>query len=93
MSNASLIAIETVELELVTGGMYPPGDAPRGAPLPTLNIPGGGSLSCPAGTSPEHVRVTGTAHGKISTEGGLLQISGGGSATYERDRCVPVPKK
>jgi hypothetical protein len=90
MSNDSLtIDIDSLELERVTGGMIPiPGGG--GGPT-TMNIPGGGSLSCPAGTAPDHFRLKGTADGDTSLEGGLIKIHLKGSVDLQHDHCVAVP--
>ena len=87
MSNdSSVIAIESLELESVTGGMFPIPPGGTG-----MEIPGGGSLSCPAGTAPDHFRVKGTADGDTSLEGGLIKIHLKGSVDLQHDHCVAVP--
>jgi hypothetical protein len=92
MSNdSSIITIESLELERVTGGMFPADGG--GGGQTTLNIPGGGSLSCPAGTSPDHTSVSGSGSGSLSTEGGLFKLNLNGKVNYEHDHCVPAPGK
>lgn len=96
MSNDSLtIDIESLELESVTGGMImiPGGGGGGGGGQTTMNIPGGGSLSCPAGTAPDHTHVSGSGSGSLSTEGGLFKLNLKGNVSYEHDHCVAVPRK
>lgn len=93
MGNDSLIiAIESLELECVTGGtLVPP---PGGFTGQTqLNIPGGGSLTCPAGTAPDHTHVSASGSGTVSTDGGLFKLNIKGNVNYEHDHCVAVPAK
>lgn len=94
MSNdSSIIVIESLELERVNGGMIPiPGG---GGGQTVLNIPGGGSLSCPAGTAPDHTHVSASGSGSVSTDGGLFKLNLKGNVNYEHDHCVAVtpPKK
>jgi hypothetical protein len=93
MSNdSSIIAIESLELESVTGGMLvpPPGGFTGQT---TLNIPGGGSLTCPAGTAPDHTHVSASGSGSVSTDGGLFKLNLKGNVNYEHDHCVAVPPK
>lgn len=89
MSNdSSIIAIESLELESVTGGMIPISPGQTG-----MEIPGGGSLSCPAGTAPNHTKVGVDVHGSFTGEGGLFHLNLGGKANIQQDGCVPVPTK
>lgn len=90
-NDSSIIVIDSLELESVTGGMIPiPGG---GGGQTTLNIPGGGSLSCPAGTAPDHTRVSATGSGSVSTDGGLFKLNLNGKVNYEHDHCVAVPRQ
>ncbi|HEX3477507.1 MAG TPA: hypothetical protein VHT91_20940 [Kofleriaceae bacterium] len=91
MSNdSSIITIDSLELQIVTGGMIP---IPAGGT--GMEIPGGGSLTCPAGTAPDHTKVSGSGSGSLSTEGGIFKLNLKGSVNYEHDHCVavPTPKK
>jgi len=90
MSNdSSIIAIDSLELESVTGGMFLiPGG---GGGQTTMNIPGGGSLSCPAGTAPEHSRIKGSVSGDFND--GLINVHLKGNVDYQHDGCAPVKKK
>ena len=92
MSNdSSIIDIDALELDRVTGGliMIPGG----GGGQTQLNIPGGGSLTCPAGTAPDHAHVSASGSGSVSTDGGLFKLNLKGNVNYEHDHCVAVPPK
>jgi hypothetical protein len=82
MSNdSSILVIDSLELDSVTGGMPVP--PPGGLTGQTsMNIPGGGSLTCPAGTSPYHDRIKATAAGATSLEGGADQDQPQGSRRH-----------
>ena len=89
MSNdSSIIAIDSLELESVNGGMIPIPNGGTG-----MEIPGGGSLSCPAGTVPDHSRIKGTADGDASLEGGLIKIHLKGGVDIQHDGCVAAPRR
>lgn len=87
MSNdSSTIDIDSLELERVTGGMFPIPPGQSG-----LEIPGGGGLSCPAGTSPLHNVTDVGIKGMFRGEGGLFNVTVDGKAHIQQDGCVPVP--
>ena len=90
MSNdSSIITIESLELECVTGGRFiMPGG---GGEQTSMNIPGGGSLTCPTGTAPDHTHVSASGSGSVSTDGGLFKLNLKGNVNYEHDHCVAVP--
>jgi hypothetical protein len=56
-----------------------------------MNIPGGGSVTCPPGTVPDHTKTTTTTDGTGTFDGGLVKIHVNRGTTTQHDTCV-IPK-
>jgi hypothetical protein len=91
-NDSSITAIESLELENVTGGhLVIPNGGMTGQTQSKMNIPGGGSLTCSGGTVPDHTTTTTTIEGTGAVRTGIFKAGFKESTTTQHDTCA-IPK-